>query len=169
MAKDCYLEIDGKRTKLTDEQLKALGLYEEPKKANSFERVRENEKFYFIDDCGIIGASTDCRGVFQNNVFDVANYCTDIELMQQRALHETLNRLLWRFSMENEGNKIDWENGKFDKWYIYYENRTEIMRTSDNCYQKNEGAIYFYTREIAQRAINEIIKPFMKNNPKFVW
>ena len=170
MAKEAYIEIDGKRTQLTVEQMKALGIYEEPKaNANPFKRVEIRKKYYNISTAGDVVSTYEANDNYDNGRYKAANYCTDKELMQQRALHETLNRLLWKFSMENEGDKIDWENGKFDKWYICYENRTEIMRTSDNCHQKNEGTIYFHTMQIAKRAINEIILPFMKEHPDFIW
>ena len=36
--------------------------------------------------------------------------------------------------------------------------------------QYKEGTtVYFYSREIAGKAIDEIIKPFMKEHPEFVW
>lgn len=62
MAKECYLEIDGKRTKLTNEQLKALGLYEEPKKS-PFDRVEKEKSYYLIDNCGCVASIRDyCWG-----------------------------------------------------------------------------------------------------------
>lgn len=169
MAKEAYIEIDGKRTKLTVEQMKALGIYEEPKVKNPFERVENNEKFYFINDCGMIGESNDCRGFFQNKVLDVANYCTDKELMEQRALHETLNRLLWRFSMENDGNKINWNDIFQRKYLIYFDHESNKFSVTDFRFMKFDGSIYFYTKEIAQKAIDEIIRPFMRRNPDFIW
>lgn len=167
MAKDCYLEIDGKRTKLTDEQLKALGLYEEPKKS-PFERVKE-ETYYIIGNTGTIEGIKDHKWNSDRARYNIANYCTDKKLLQQRSLHEILNRLLWRFSMQNDGDKIDWNNGEFDKWYIYYEKKSSSFTIADNCYQQSEGAIYFHTKKIAQRAIDEIILPFMEEHTDFVW
>lgn len=170
MAKEAYIEIDGKRTQLTVEQMKALGIYEEPKaKANPFERVEKNEKFYFINDCGMIGESNDCRGFFQNKVLDIANYCTDKKLMQQRALHETLNRLLWRFSMENDGNKINWKDIDQRKYLVYFDNESKKFSITDYRFMKVNGCIYFYSKSIAQKAIDEIIRPFMRRNPDFIW
>ena len=169
MAKEIFLEIDGKKVALTPEQIKVLGL--EEAKVNPFARVEKNNRkeYFYINDIGAICSSTDSDFVEDVARHGIANYCTDVNILWQRKLHESLNRLLWRFSMENDGDKIDWKSGEFDKWFICYENRIATMRPIDNCHQKNEGAIYFHTREIAQRAIDEIVIPFMENHPDFIW
>lgn len=172
MAKDCYLEIDGKRTKLTDEQLKALGIYEEPN-ANPFERAQRNKEFYYISFIGEVEGVEDgfmcLYDKLPDKLFDVANYCTDESLMQQRALHETLNRLLWRFSMENDGDKIDWNDTLKEKCLIYFDSDRKSIRIHNYHYMNLEGTVFFYSEEIAQRAIDEIINPFMEKHPDFVW
>lgn len=168
MAKDCYLEIDGKRTKLTDEQLKALGLYEEPKE-NPFEKPQKNQQFYYIDFVGKVEDVKYCHKDLSDKLFDVANYCTDKSLMQQRALHETLNRLLWRFSMENDGDKIDWNNTLKGKCLIYFDRDRKSIRIHPYHYMDLEGAVFFYSEEIAQKAIDNIVLPFMEEHPDFIW
>ena len=105
---------------------------------------------------------------YQIDLYKAANYCTDQELILQRSLHERLSRLLWRFSMENQYDNIDW--GKDVIHYISMNINTKKFHIdSKNSTYVNENVCYFYTAEIAQRAIDEIIKPFMENNPKFVW
>ena len=47
---DNYAVINGKRVELTDEQVKALGI----KRKNPFERVNEDERYYFIDTSMLI-------------------------------------------------------------------------------------------------------------------
>lgn len=163
-----YIMLNGKRVDLTDEQLKALGLYEEPKKS-PFERVEIRKTYYNISTAGDVVSSYESNDDYDNGRYKTANYCTDKELLKQRALHETLNRLLWRFSMQNDGDKIDWETGKFDKWLVYYEKNSSSFKIADNCHQQTEGTIYFHTKEIAYRAIDEIILPFMEEHPEFVW
>ena len=168
MAKECYLEIDGKRTKLTDEQLKALGLYEEPKKS-PFDRVEKEKSYYLIDNCGCVASIRDyCWGADKTR-HDIANYCTNREIMQQRAWHETLNRLLWRFSMENGYDKINWHNGNYDKYLIYFDHSCSTLYVAQHSEYDYVGTICFVTREIAARAIEEIVKPFMVKHPDFIW
>lgn len=167
MAKEAYIEIDGKRTQLTVEQMKVLGIYEEPK-ANPFERTKYNKKFYYISSIGKTEDLEDMRGDFSNNLFNVANYCTDASIMQQRALHETLNRLLWRFSMENDGDKIDWKDNYSAKYVILFDNKNKCFKVYCYSITKFNGSIYFSTEKIAQRAIDEIIIPFMKEHHDFI-
>lgn len=157
-----YIVINGKRAELTEEQLKQLGI--EIKKPNPFERTRYGGMYFSIDADGTVFSRADLNGSFIDDLYDVANYCTDKAIMEQRALHETLHRLLWRYSMEHEGDKIDWSiNGKFKYAIKWYEGKYEV--TPGNV--KLLGIIYFYSREIAEAAIKEIVEPFMKEHPEF--
>ena len=168
MAKEAYIEIDGKRTPLTIEQMKALGIYEEPKKS-PFDRVeKENRNYYYITSCGCIYKTQDYSFEGDNTRHDIANYCTDKEILQQRALHETLNRLLWRFSMENDGDKICW-NKPSNNWCLFMDESRKRVEVSYNTWMKFEGSVYFYTKEIAEKAIKEVVELFMKEHPDFIW
>lgn len=158
-----YIVINGKKAELTPAQLKALGLEKEIK--NPFERA-EGQKFYFIDKGGSISDTLDEYWCADNEMFEVANYCTDREMMEQRALHETLNRLLWRYSMEHGGREIDWSN-RDDAYRIAYDytaRRWEPYLSRD---VRTFGTPYFATMEVAYSAIVEIIKPFKEEHPDF--
>lgn len=162
-----YICINGQKAELTEEQLKALGI--ELPKANPFERVNKCTPYYLITGEGKVSEQFDIRSEYDNGAFDSANYCTDKALMKQRALHETLNRLLWRYSMEHDGDKVDWYRCSSSKlnyriYYNHYNNRFEIE--TNNCHEAL-GTVYFYTKEIALNAIKEIIKPFMAAHPDF--
>ena len=161
-----YIMLNGKRVDLTDEQLEKLGLNV---KKDYFAK-NDKETFYVIEADGDIVDSFYLSGndEFCSNVYKVANYCTDKKLMEQRALHETLSRLLWRLSMQNDGDKIDWHNANQCKYQIYYNHNEGKYFVSNNCWQQNNGQ-YYRTEEIAKRAIDEIILPFMKEHPDFVW
>lgn len=167
MKKEHYIMIDGKKIVLTEEQVKTLGLEMEEKK-DCFQRAGYN-KYYYIKDNGKVIISFDKNHMADVTRHEVGNYCTDVELLKQRALHETLNRLLWRFSMQNDGDKIDWSNERQCKFSIYYNfcEGDNFITCSYTC--KHNGIIYFYTEEIAQRAIDEIILPFVKEHPEFMW
>ena len=112
-----YIVINGKKAELTEEQLKKLGI---EVKDDPFEKVKRNEVFYYVSSSGQVHGQTEGYGTGSSSLFNAANYCRDRKIMEQRALHETLNRLLWRFSMQNGGNKIDWHNREQDKWAITF-------------------------------------------------
>ena len=44
-----YLVINGKRTELTEEQLKQLGIEPEKKRKNPFDKVTINHYYYLVD------------------------------------------------------------------------------------------------------------------------
>lgn len=166
MAKEIFLEIDGKKVALTPEQIKVLELEEE--KANPFARVEKNNRkeYFYINDIGAICSSTDSDFVEDMARHGVANYCTDAKILWQRKLHESLSRLLWRFSMENDGDKIR----QYDRCYhIFFRKGNKSFGTTFDTNCLNEGTIYFYSEEIAQKAIDDIVLPFMRNHPDFVW
>ena len=163
-----YLVVNGKKIELTEEQVRTLELKEFKK--DCFARVEKGEKYYFIYNTGDIGNAYEYEydDKLDNDCFKVANYCTDRKLLEQRALHETLDRLLWRFSMQNEGERIDWHNYCQEKYYIYY-NYTSKKFVTVGCRCCHSLETHFYSRETARRAINEIIMPFIEEHPEFVW
>jgi hypothetical protein len=160
-----YICIEGKCAELTPEQLELLGI--KVKEKSPFERVERHDTFYCIGNCGEVNSLLEFNDNTDKSLYIIANYCTDKALMEQRALHEILNRLLWRYSMEHDGDKIDW-GSQYSKYYIYRNNggafHVDFWSTS-----KSPGMIYFYNSNIAKNAIKEIIEPFMKEHPEFKW
>ena len=164
---DNYLVVNGIKIELTEKQLKALGI--EVSNVISFKRAKVGEDYWYIDSMGDVVSFTEDFSGFDTECYNIANYCTDKALMEQRALYETLNRLLWRFSMEHDGNKIDWQNSISSKAYIYYNYTTKMWYVDETLRFRDVGKIYFYTTEIAEQAIEEVIKPFMIKHPEFKW
>lgn len=159
-----YLVINGKRVDLTEEQLEKLGLKiekksPEVKKKSPFDRVGEHDEYYYISSDGKIDNDAEIRDFIDNAMFNVANYCTDKELMTARAKEEVLNRLLWRFSMENGGDKIDWTKNEA-KYYVYKNNLDNEYETAYSVFNSTLGVVYFNCLQVAQEAIKKIIIPF---------
>ena len=158
--------LNGKRVDLTDDQIEKLGL---KIKTNCFERVKEGEIYYRIYEGVGIEFVENHNGILDNERYNAANYCTDKDLMQQRALHETLSRLLWRFSIQNDGDKIDWTNKYQSKYFIYCDEQDNNVLKVGEIYFTHCHEIYFYSSQITKRAIDEIVLPFMKEHPDFIW
>lgn len=158
-----YIVINGKKAELTEEQLRQLGI--EVEKKTPFKRVPDGKSYYYIEYSGEVRSDTDYRVESDDKCYAAANYCTDPNLMQQRAWHETLSRLLWRYSMEHkaerQGNRV---------WGIRYFRATQTfgpLWDFDTCTYM--GEILFDTKKIAQNAIDEIVKPFLAEHPDFKW
>lgn len=163
-----YICINGKKAELTEEQMKALGI-DLPKAKSPFERANKKDSYYIINQYGHLENLHEAGDNLDNMAFNIANYCTDKTIMEQRALHETLNRLLWRYSMEHDGDKIDWNNFDQQKWFIFVDVSAGRMYVDNIRICVRPGSIYFHTPETAKNAIKEIIEPFMKAHPEFKW
>lgn len=154
-----YIVINGKKVELTKEQVRQLGI--EVEKESPFERVQKGERFCYISYGGDVFTDFDVKSVSDDKAYAAANYCTDKDLMQQRAWFETLSRLLWRYSMEHDGDKM------------CVNDHYAICKAKDNFSVICAGYGYlmpsFINRQTAQNAIEEIIKPFMKEHPDFKW
>jgi len=160
-----YIVINGKKAELTKEQLVALGI--EVEKEDPF---KKNADYYFIDSAGTVIYDYYSIGCSTSELrYNVGNYCTNKRLMEQRALHETLNRLLWRHSMQHGGDEMDWFDAKQSKYYIYYDAFEKKYKVANNQYCVSEGTTYFISIKVAEDAIKEIVKPFIKQHPEFRW
>lgn len=140
------------------------------KRRNPFERF-DNEDYYYIDECGELVKSREAGDYVDNKIYAVANYCRDEELMNQRALHETLNRLLWRYS-ETHGGDPRWMLGDYPANVYHYEivfaPASKVFRVVSAINAKT-GGIYFKDAATAQAAIEEVVNPFLAKHPAFVW
>ena len=157
-----YLMLNGKRIDLTEEQVKTLTAEE---KKNPFERGEFEDRYFSIMSAGVVLSCVEEGLDLDDKRFAIANYCTDKAMMEQRALHETLNRLLWRYSEEHGGDG-EWDM-KRGHYYIgvAYNNILPFGTSAE----KTQGVVYFKYEEIAKAAIEEIVKPFMEQHPEFVW
>lgn len=158
---------------LTQEQINTI-LISGMISKNSFNRVSKNEEYYSIDSyTGEVSCFSESNIYGDNDRYDQANYCTNKDIMKQRALHETLNRHLWRFSCINGEleNKWDSHNGHWTITKNHHSDISNIEKTFSPQYSIHfqNGGIYFSSKEIAQKAIDEILIPFIKKHPDFVW
>lgn len=163
-----YIVINGKKVELTQEQLRALGI----KIGSPFEK-EEGECYWAIDSYfGALKSAKDVGSYLDDYRYQTANYCTDEKMMAQQARRETLSRLLWRYSMEHDGDKIDLFSTEFCKWMICMRRPSsmescELLADFTVC-SPSIGTIYFFSKEIALQAIEEIVKPFLSEHPDFV-
>ena len=159
-----YLIIEGIKVPLTDEQvamIKGTGALK-AKEKSPFSRVEKNGTYWLIDIDGIITQSYEYGREVDDNQFSCANYCSDKELIEERAIREELSRLLWRFSMENGSKDINWEDRSQLKYRICIDFSDKLIKWKviQNTYCKSLNEVYFVDEDTAQRAIKEIIEPF---------
>ena len=166
---DNYICVDGVKVLLNDSQiseLRAVLEKREAEKNSPFKRQYNNNDYYYINGFGEVSGARESGDSFDLVRHDNANYCTDEELLKQRALEEILARRLWRYSMEHGGDKIDWGDGQ-RKYAIYYDAEDGLFYTTSNTSCQTINTTYFVDRETAMNAIKEVVEPFMKEYPGF--
>ena len=98
-----------------------------------------------------------------DNIYGIANYFSTEEKADEINFKQTLFRKLQRFSDENGGNEIDWNDAhcKYSIKYAYDDNNLFIGWNYD---VKEVGVVYFVHEEIAKQAIelfrDDLIKYF---------
>lgn len=164
--KEIKLTIDGKEVQLTKEQLKMLGIKEE--RNNPFERVGSGDRFFAIDNMNGIQTCTDMSYARDEAYYNGVNYFNDKAFAKQVALRQLLYRKLLKFAYDNEYEDNQKWNGENPHWCIDYDNnRKKFDTTWQDLVQYSH--VYFSTKEGAERAIKEVVEPFMKEHPEFVW
>lgn len=159
-----YAVINGKRIELTDEQVKTLGV--EIRK-NPFERVDRGEDYFYINKYGDVDYYEHDEDFEDGLLSQTANYFNDKDFAQQVALHQLLYRKLLKFAYCNGCEDTEW-NAQSAHWCIYYDTTDNKFDIDANNGFKQQG-VYFSTSRCAERAIEEVVMPFIKEHPEFVW
>ena len=163
-----YIAINGKKAELVEEQLKAFGIEVETKRKNPFDEVIRFEDYYFVDRNNEVHASMKTDSSVDNQMYTSANYFNDKAFAEQVALHQLLYRKLLKFAYDNGfEDTAEWD-GENAHWAIRYDDlRNEFCSYYQDGYKTRD--VHFSSEEGAERAIEEVVKPFIKEHPEFVW
>ena len=98
-----------------------------------------------------------------------SNYFNDEQFANQVALHQLLYRKLLKFAYDNEcEDTTEWDGTKMHAYIIYnFTRKNYDIRWTRN--EKEPGTVYFKTPTMATAALNEVVMPFVKEHPEFVW
>lgn len=161
---DNYAVINGKRIELTDEQVKALGI----ERKNPFERMHQAKTYFYIDEHGRVKSYYDTGLPFDEKTYDNVNYFNDEQFAKQVALHQLLYRKLLKFAYDNGFEDTAEWNGSAVHWTFYYS--YDISKYTIAGYSLHKFAcMWFSSKDGAERAIKEVVEPFMKEHLEFVW
>ena len=170
---DNYAVINGKRIKLTDEQVEALGVKVEKKRRNPFERATAHNEYYYIIAENQLDTYTDMSDAVDDRLYSVCNYFNDKSFANQVALHQLLYRKLLKFSYDNECEDTAEWNGYSYHFYIRYEYNDGVdesaLKVAATVMNKSVNEVYFSSNDAAFRAIREVVEPFIEEHPEFVW
>lgn len=133
-------------------------------KTYDFTRANVYESYYCIQD-GSQTCTEEELYLWNNDaMYETANYFPDELTAEKFNKIQILQRKLLRFSLENGGDKIDWEDCNTQKWYIqqHYYDASITVSVCYNTHLPNE--VYFISQEVAERAIelfkDEIIEVY---------
>lgn len=153
-----YVCINGCKFELTKDQLKVLGV----KTPNPFDKVEYGRPYYYILKNGDVIERIEADTSVDKRLFNAANYCSNKAIMEQRALCEIFNRLLWRYAMTHKAPRVEY---KYEIHYNFKYKKWTVDAMPDHFYIA--GEIFFDSEKIAQDAIKEVIDPFVKAHPEF--
>lgn len=160
-----YIVINGKRSELTEEQMKVLGI--EVKK-NPFDRDGSDNRCYYTIVGGDVLRRVDINDRTDRMSYNAVNYFNDGKFAEQVALYQLLYRKLLKFAYDNGfEDKAEWDG--FNKHWCIYRNLPENFYEVTACAIIKFNGVWFSSKKGAERAIKEVVEPFMKEHPEFVW
>ena len=164
--KEIKLTIDGKEVQLTEEQLRLLEI--KGKWSNPFSRVKKDKVFYSVSGNGEVLSFLEDGNYADDELEKCANYFNNKKVATQIALHQLLNRKLLKFAYDNECEDTAEWNEVNAHWCIYMDTRSNRWDVTYYVSMKFDD-VYFSSKDGAKRAIEEVVEPFMKEHPEFVW
>lgn len=130
--------------------------------------LKYGEDYYFINENGEVrGYGSDDDFVDEKLVKNY-NACKDKEYMQTLAKKQLLQRMMEQFARQNDPlyGKLDWEDSGVPKYHIYHSNDDECWTINYYTIYRTVNTTCFSTLDIAQRCLDEVIEPFIKENPE---
>ena len=139
-----------------------LGMeFEEVKEVqNPYARVNYIEKYCSIGRRGNVSLTQEDSHYYDNELFSIANYFNNKEYAEYIAFKETLMRRMDRFAWDHNARVIDWDKNVANYCIIFdnHNKDVEIMVA----YALQSSDIYFTSREIAEKAIEEFKEDLIK-------
>ena len=129
---------------------------------NTFDRVNNNELYYLLDSDDIVTEIREENEAFDDKQYGCSNYFNDKDFAKQVMLHQLLYRKLLKFKFEKD-NPIT-----RDRYFYISKDKSLRVEISD-FKNKNCNCVYFNSLATANLAIEDIVKPFLKEHPDFIW
>lgn len=147
------LLINGKEieVEISEEELKKLETKQ--KKKTGYERVGENNTFWYDDGTGTVSSDYALSDSEIDRMYDVSNYYSDFDVAMNNARADKLMRQLRRFAVEHREKELDWLNEDQKKYTINFDYDNNILSTDFWCSSSEFGTMYFDSEKTAERAI----------------
>lgn len=129
---------------------------------NPFDRVNNNELYYLLDSDDIVTEIREANETFDDKQYGCSNYFNDKNFAKQVMLHQLLYRKLLKFKFERDNPVTR------DRYFYISKDKSVRVEISD-FKNKNCNCVYFNSLATANLAIENIVKPFLKEHPDFIW
>ena len=141
--------------------------YTSPKPLTGWGRTEHLEcaaGFYVITECDVLAERISYNHVLNKKCYENANYFSKKEKAEEINFKQTLFRKLQRFSDENGGNEIDWNDGYQCKYFISYNHHYRELEVDCRRHRQDFGKVYFVSKKNAKKTIelfrDDLIKYF---------
>lgn len=157
--------IDGKLYNLTPVEEKRV----EENHNTGYERALYEGYYYYIDSDSTVNIEAEFHNKMSNAFYKMANYYTRRAPAENNARADALMRKLRRYSAENDGWKIDWNDKISNKWRIHYDYDQKALCTGSNIAFRIPFVVYFHSKEIAEAAIEEFKEELLWYFKEYKW
>lgn len=129
---------------------------------------KKGEVYSLVGYNGYVTRCVDQQLPSDDESFDCHNYFNDEAFANQVALHQLLYRKLLKYAYDNKCEDEEWNGNNMHAYIIYsFMNKDYDIRWT--CDDKKQGTVYFKSTTWATAALNEVVMPFAKEHPEFVW
>lgn len=176
MNENCILFNDEK-IDLTEEKLKEAGITKEQLKKLGIEldggleeRAHIGGEYWVIADGEEFKS---CKSKEDNICYDdcrwvSGNYFSNKKDAKQAVLFLNLQLRLMAFKRRNDPvRNVNWGMVSDNKYCIVYDHDDKIFKLGNNQWRQKLGCVYFSSENLAERAIKEVVEPYLKEHPEF--
>lgn len=165
--------VDGRSIVLTkdiiDELLEVINKKMSEIVENPFARAPYGKQYYYIDDCGRVDDIVEAAQEMDDKYYSNVNYFQNKSIARQVALHQLLYRKLLKFTYDNDCVDTAKWDGHGQHWFIYYDYNVKKFEAGATITVQHSLTVYFSTIYAVYLAIKEVVEPFVKEHPEFVW
>lgn len=130
-----------------------------------FDRVNDGEYYFMIDSNNEVLVKREDNLTFDNKYFENFNYFNDKEFAKQVMLHQLLYRKLLKFKLGKEK-----EDKKFGYCFFINIDANNLLYVAETFVtDRNCNGLYFNECDTAELALKEVVEPFLKEYPDFIW
>lgn len=126
---------------------------------NWFNKESQQKRYYYIDSDGEIESFVYDNVDIDERHIKFLNSFTSKEKAEYVRQRQLLDRMVMKFRDENDEDVNEIPLGK-KMWEIRYSLSNNEFYPFGMAYSRSMNGVYFTTSDMAQRCINEVVKPF---------